>query len=320
MEESIKIQLMEINRLISYDRSKTLLEQPESFMDRKLGITNKNTKELGMDVEEYESKVFGIGDLDPENWTVHGVLETAELVTGVLGVLPFPPLVLVANLASMGFGLANAGLYAYEGEYYDASIALAFAMIPGPETITILKKIKNVDGITTVGGKPVLNSKGKEVIEQGVLKNWKKALGESLELYAKENGLEKTLKYVLGVTRILNTPIRVYLSIIGFPIAVDTLYYLFTLAMTEDNKLTAQQQRQKSQFKPVIDLLKSPKEQIKLAIYLAGWFLSFLSKEDVESLGDIDESMFENIKPDLTDEQTKRDIERLIRKYSEETD
>ena len=125
---------------------------------------------------------------------------------------------------------------------------------------------------------------------------------------------------MLGVTRKLNSPIRVYLSIIGFPIAVDTLYYLFTLAMTEDNKLTAQQQRQKSQFKPVIDLLKSPKEQIKLAIGLMKLLTGSVSKEEVEGLGDIDESMFENINPDLTDEQTIRDIERLIKKYSEETD
>jgi hypothetical protein len=244
--------------------------------------------------------------MDFQNWTVHEVLETAELLTGLFG-----------NLASMGFGLANAGVYTYEGEYYDASIALAFAMIPGPETASMIKKIKNVDGIATVGGKPVLNSKGKEVIEQGVLKNWKKALGESLELYAKQNGLEKTLKYVLGITRILNSPIRVYLSIIGFPIAVDTLYYLFTLAMTEDNKLTAQQQRQKSQFKPV---LKSPKEQIKLAIGLMNLLVASLSKEEVEGLGDIDESMLENIKPDLNSEEYKKNLEMLLNFYTEKTD
>ena len=83
-----------------------------------------------------------------QNWTVHGVLETAELVTGLLGMVPFPPLALAANLASMGFGLANAGVYAYEGEYYDASIALAFAMIPGPETVSMIKQIKN-DWIVT---------------------------------------------------------------------------------------------------------------------------------------------------------------------------
>lgn len=306
MEENIRIQLVEINRLMSYDRSKVLSEQESIFTQQ---LFNPNYGALS----KPETAEKWYEDMDFQNWTVHEVLETAELLTGLLGMVPFPPLALVGNLASMGFGLANAGVYTYEGEYYDASIALAFAMIPGPETASMIKKIKNVDGIATVGGKPVLNSKGKEVIEQGVLKNWKKALGESLELYAKQNGLEKTLKYVLGITRILNSPIRVYLSIIGFPIAVDTLYYLFTLAMTEDNKLTAQQQRQKSQFKPVIDLLKSPKEQIKLAIGLMNLLVASLSKEEVEGLGDIDESMFENIKPDLNNEKFDKEFERLLK-------
>lgn len=313
MEENIRIQLVEMNRLMSYDRSKVLSEQESIFTQQ---LFNPNYGVLA----KPETAEKWYEDMDFQNLTVHGALETAELLTGVLGMTPFPPLAFVGNLASMGFGLANAGVYAYEGEYYDAAIALAFAMIPGPETVSMIKQLKKVDGISTVGGKPVLNSKGKEVIEQGVLKNWKKALGESLELYAKQNGLEKTLKYVLGVTRILNSPIRVYLSIIGFPIAVDTLYYLFTLAMTEDNKLTAQEQRQKSQFKPVIDILKSPKEQIKLAIGLMKLLTGSLSKEEVESLGDIDESMFENIKPDLNSEEYKKNLEMLLNHYTEKTD
>jgi len=313
MEENIKIQLIEMNRLMSYNRSKVLSEQ-ESIFTQQLFNPNYGTFSKPETAEKWHE------DMDFENWTVHGVLETAELITGLMSMVPFPPVALVSNLASMGFGLANAGVYAYEGEYYDASIALAFAMIPGPETVSMIKKIKNVDGIAAVGGKPVLNSKGKEVIEQGVLKNWKKALKESLELYAKQNGLEKTLKYVLGITRKLNKPMRVYLSIIGFPIAVDTLYYLFTLAMTEDNKLTAQEQRHKSQFKPVIDILKSPKEQIKIAIALMRLLIASLSKEEVESLKDIDESMFENIEPDMTEEQSKKDIDRMIKEFSEKND
>ena len=313
MEENIRIQLVEMNRLMSYDRSKVLSEQ-ESIFTQQLFNTNYGALSKPETAEQWYE------DMDFENWTVHGVLETAELITGLMSMVPFPPLAIAANLASMGFGLANAGVYAYEGEYYDASIALAFAMIPGPETVSMIKKIKNVDGIATVGGKPVLNSKGKEVIEQGVLKNWKKALKESLELYAKQNGLEKTLKYVLGITRKLNKPMRVYLSIIGFPIAVDTLYYLFTLAMTEDNKLTAQEQRHKSQFKPVIDILKSPKEQIKIAIALMRLLIASLSKEEVESLGDIDVSMFENIEPDLTEEQSKKDIDRMLNQLPKKND
>lgn len=58
MSNNVSIQINEINRLINYDRSKTLFEQPESVMDRRFGITNRNAEELGMGVEEYENLVF----------------------------------------------------------------------------------------------------------------------------------------------------------------------------------------------------------------------------------------------------------------------
>ena len=146
MEENIRIQLVEMNRLMSYDRSKVLSEQ-ESIFTQQLFNPNYGTLSKPETAEKWYE------DMDFQNWTVHGVLETAELLTGLLGMVPFPPVALAGNLASMGFGLANAGVYAYEGEYYDASIALAF-YDTGPETVSMIKKIKNVDGITTVVENP----------------------------------------------------------------------------------------------------------------------------------------------------------------------
>lgn len=58
MSNNISIQINEINRLMNYDRSKSLLEQPDSFMDRKYGISSRNAKELGMNIDEYEKLVF----------------------------------------------------------------------------------------------------------------------------------------------------------------------------------------------------------------------------------------------------------------------
>jgi hypothetical protein len=315
MNRNIKIQLNEISRLMNYNRSKTLIEQ-ESIFTQQLYNPNYGTLSKKDTAEKWYE------EMDFENWTAHGMLETAELVTGLIGMVPFPPLAVAGNLASMGFGLTNAGLYAYEGKPYDATIAASFALIPGPETMSMIKQIKNVDGVVSVGGKPVLNKMGKEVIEQGVKSSWKVALKKSLEIYAKKNGLEKTLKYVLGVSRIINKPIRVYLSIIGFPIAADTLYYLFTLAMTDDKQLTAQQQREKSDFKPVVDFLKSPKEQIKLAIALISMLVGLLTEEDVEGL-DLelkDDSMFQEVTPALNDKEHKESMDRLFKKYSEKTD
>jgi len=43
MEENIRHNIQEIYRLMNYDRSKTLLEQPESVMDRRYGINTKTT-------------------------------------------------------------------------------------------------------------------------------------------------------------------------------------------------------------------------------------------------------------------------------------
>ena len=108
MKGDIKTQLNEINRLMIYDRSKTLIEQESIFTQQlynpKYGtLSKKDTAE-----KWYE-------EMDFENWTAHGMLETAELVTGLIGMVPFPPLAVAGNLASMGFGLTNAGLYAYEG-------------------------------------------------------------------------------------------------------------------------------------------------------------------------------------------------------------
>jgi hypothetical protein len=90
--------------------------------------------------------------------------------------------------------------------------------------------------------------------------------------------------------------------------------------MTEDNKLTAQQQRQKSQFKPIIDLLKSPKEQIILAIGLMSMLVSYLTEEDVESLGEVDESMLEGITPSLDSQQHEESMRRLFEKHGVKTD
>ena len=42
-DQNISTQVSEMNRLINYDRSKTLLEQkPESVSDRNLGISRRN--------------------------------------------------------------------------------------------------------------------------------------------------------------------------------------------------------------------------------------------------------------------------------------
>jgi hypothetical protein len=213
--------------------------------------------------------------------------------------VPFPPLALAGNLASMGFGLANAGVYAYEGEYYDASIALAFAMIPGPETASMIKKIKNVDGITTVGGKPVLNSKGKEVIEQGVLKNWRTALKSSLELTLREKGIEWTFKYLVWLSRFVK---NYYVKFAGIPIAVDTLYYFYTLTLKDEDQLSAQEARDKSDFKPFIDILKNPTQLFPIIFNI---ITSLFTEDDVANSEKVTEAAVSEIKAKPPEERQR---------------
>jgi len=295
MEENIRIQLNEINRLINYDRSKTLVEQ-ESIFTQQLYNPKYGTLSKADTAEKWYE------EMDFENWTAHGALETAELVTGLMGMVPFPPLALVSNLASMGFGLANAGLYAYEGEYYDASIAAAFAMIPGPETVSMIKQIKNADGIATVGGKPVLNSKGKEVIEQGVLKNWKKALKSTLEETLRLKGEHWTFKYLVWLSRAVK---NYYVKFAGIPIAFDTLYYLYTLTLKGDEQLTAQEARDKSEFKIIVDILKDPTEIINIMIDV---FLNEVTEDDIANSEKYTDNAVDSIHAKSPDERERNNM------------
>lgn len=292
MEENIRIQLIEMNRLMSYNRSKVLSEQ-ESIFTQQLFNPNYGTLSKPETAEKWYE------DMDFANWTVHGTLETAELVTGLMGMMPFPPVALVANLASMGFGLANAGVYAYEGEYYDASIALAFALIPGPETISMINKIKNVDGIATVGGKPVLNSKGKEVIEQGVRANWRTALKNSLELTLKEKGIEWTFKYLVWLARFVK---NYYVKFAGIPIAVDTLYYFYTLTLKDEDQLSAQEARDKSDFKPFIDILKNPTQLFPIIFNI---ITNLFTEDDVAKSEQVTEGAVSEIKAKSPEERER---------------
>ena len=59
MSNNVSIQINEINRLMNYDRSKTLFEQPDSVMDRRYGISKRNARALNMTDAEYERKMWG---------------------------------------------------------------------------------------------------------------------------------------------------------------------------------------------------------------------------------------------------------------------
>lgn len=81
MEENIRIQLVEMNRLIKYDRSKTLLEQ-EPSLDRMVGWNSMGTDRYN----EYQ-KIQSISDMDIEQF-LDLQLDATAIFLGTVGSTP----------------------------------------------------------------------------------------------------------------------------------------------------------------------------------------------------------------------------------------
>ena len=122
-------ELRAITALMSYDRSKTLMEQPESVIDRRLGITRRNADALGMDVRDYEKAVFSGGKIDP-----HILLPILSI-----GALFIP---VVGPALSLGLELADAAFYLQEGDKEMAGLSLAFTIIPFGELVRQIPAVK----------------------------------------------------------------------------------------------------------------------------------------------------------------------------------
>lgn len=132
-----------ITNLMSYDRSKTLMEQkPESFMDRTLGITQRNADALGMDVRDYERAVFGGGDDVKWDHDTMGWVELALVGGGMLLTMTGfgAPLGLFLIGAGTVVGVTDAMVYYSEGDPYMGTMMLALNLIPGGELAGMLTK------------------------------------------------------------------------------------------------------------------------------------------------------------------------------------
>ena len=107
-----------------------LLEQPESVMDRRVGITAKNAEALGMSQGEYEKRVqkvindkaksFGKFISDPHVFLPVGAALATIMTGGIAGLV-------IGGVLE----LADVALYVKEKDYTSAGIGLVFAMIPG---------------------------------------------------------------------------------------------------------------------------------------------------------------------------------------------
>ena len=134
----LKEEILRIDQLMNYNRSKTLFEQiPPSVMDRRLGITRKNARATNMTVADYESKVYGAEGADAFIDVVtdpHVFLPALAIVLSIASAGTASPLA-AALLAggSLGLEAIDASLYWKEGEYASAGITALFALFPAAQ-------------------------------------------------------------------------------------------------------------------------------------------------------------------------------------------
>lgn len=257
--------IQKINFLISYDGRKPLSEQSVPLFGYTAGSDAWKMR------EESEKQIIQT----LKGWNKHDWLEFAELTTGLLGMVPFPPFALAMNALSIGFGAANAAVYMSEGDPYSASIALGLALIPGPSTLKLGKEVFGKTGGREVIQKLLLRKAAGETLSKKELDLLNKGLKElssnsklfnqtvknSIKLTFREmfskKGLEWTLKFLLTP---VNKPFfrEVVFPIYGATVGVDSMYYLYTLLQKDEQKRTLEEKRMLSDFKPLVDLLKSP--------------------------------------------------------------
>ena len=120
MNKITKTQIQEINRLMNYDRSKTILEQ-ETMFTQQMFNPRYGTFSKPESTEKY---------MDELHKNIHIILPVFALLTWWL-----PPV-------SLMFELSDAAVYYMEGDKEMAGIALAFSIIPFGEAIRWVPSVK----------------------------------------------------------------------------------------------------------------------------------------------------------------------------------
>jgi len=270
-------ELKQIVVLMNYDRSKTLMEQPDRVMDRRLGITSNNANVLGMSVKDYEREVFGMGDLD-----AHDVLMGIEISSMLIA--PFTgPLAPVFLAISLGAGLADAGVYYFvDDDPHSALIAAALTVIPFVKLGKVLKVSKwfpEKYGAAAVknllsryrafvkGNKKLkftddeirfISEAGKDLVtkeSQLLLKKYTRdAIKKSMNVFLKN----KTLKVLVGIIyNILKYAGKTgkFIGTLGLQLGVQYITFdqLYLHYYSNDEDML--EKRERSEFKQIADLI-----------------------------------------------------------------
>ena len=274
MDKNNKIiteELKQIVVLMNYDRSKTLLEQPESVMDRRLGITSRNAKALGMTEREYESKVFGMGDFEWDHSTA-GWVELGLVGAGLILTLTGIGAPVGAALIGAGtvVGVADAVVYFSEGDPYMGTMMLALNLIPGGELASILtrkagkeiseqtiKQSKTAMEKFKAGGIEALTdaekfaldnvSKAVKKVAPEVIATTTKYAIKVIKTTLKSLPLSKTIGLLIGLSGKLG---KTVFKVGRIAVTVDLFWTLFSTPESWRTKM-----RNKSEFSKIMDML-----------------------------------------------------------------
>jgi len=142
MDKNTQIHIQEINRLMSYDRSKTLLEQGE--FKRAYGPTWGDSQRMKPSEFVDASEKFVKDRSEFVGKYKHELLDVLAIGTFFI---PF-----VGPLISLGLELGNAALYYNEGDKEMAALTAAFAIIPAGELL------RNIPGVKKYGRNSIVRA------------------------------------------------------------------------------------------------------------------------------------------------------------------
>jgi len=147
-KDNIQEQIEMISYLMSYDRSLILSEQPESVMDRRIGIEDRNMTALNIPKTSQGYKEYS--DLT-QPWAKidsHILLPILSFALYMSAPITGP----VGPALAIALEVADAAVYSSEGDDFSAGLTLAFALIPFGELVT------NIPGVKKYGKKFVMEA------------------------------------------------------------------------------------------------------------------------------------------------------------------
>ena len=248
MEQSINLNenlksLERVRLLMEYSLSKTysenlstLLEQPDSkmpFQPERFGYRQNDYKTLRPSLERQQQSIKSTIDFIKEHR--HGILAVASLAA-----LTIP---LAGPFISLGLELADASLYASEGDKYMAGFTLAFALIPGSQLAMKIPAVKQLSKQSLVrilkfvesGSKStIVLSKAEKLAAEEIAKNSKwirrafllNLVKNSIKLLFSKMTLRQYVKFILKWRRnnkIKSSLLKVTIQMAGITYTYDKL-------------------------------------------------------------------------------------------------